>query len=290
LSTLQFFCKPVPILFSLNIIDLCFLLYGFVFLFIALILPQKSFSLRMLFMNSLFLLLHLLGFPLIFVSRLCRELESRMGLPLQNVYRIIEQFIYQLFNGIWTCCFREPITIIDTHREDSMLSINIIMKDLPCFGIFLSVVVGTILFTLLNSWGNPATPETDSYLLAVLKTTILKAIEPFGNHFLQLVSLSIVISFASEFLSNTALILMFTPLAGYLAAHTALPPIIMLLSITIAASSAFMTPLATPANTLAFGAIEKVSLKMILMPGFIMNILAALLTACVFSLLSVFVS
>ncbi len=167
-----------------------------------------------------------------------------------------------------------------------MLSINIIMKDLPCFGIFLSVVVGTILFTLLNSWGNPATPETDSYLFAVLKTTILKAIEPFGNHFLQLVSLSIVISFASEFLSNTALILMFTPLAGYLAAHTALPPIIMLLSITIAASSAFMTPLATPANTLAFGAIEKVSLKMILMPGFIMNILAALLTACVFSLLS----
>jgi sodium-dependent dicarboxylate transporter 2/3/5 len=106
----------------------------------------------------------------------------------------------------------------------------------------------------------------------------------------QLLSLIIVIIFSSELLSNTALIVMFTPLAGALALQTSLLPIIMLLTITIAASSVFMTPVATAANTLAYGGIEHVSLKKILIPGFFMNLIAALLTALFFSLLSLLMS
>ena len=290
LSALQFFFKPAPILFSLNTIDLCFLLYGTIFLFVALILPKKSFRLETLFMNTLFLLLHLIGFPLIFISQLFRELESRMGTPLNGVYSAIDRFLQRLFDRVWAHFFREPMTNLDKPNANSILSINLIMKDLPCFGIFLLVVVGIMLFALLKAWDNPATPEVDGYLLRLAKLTILNAIEPFGNHFLQLLSLIIVIMFSSELLSTTALILMFTPLASALAAHTSLSPIIMLLTITIAASSAFMTPVATAANTLAFGGIEHVSLKMILIPGFFMNLIAALLTALLFSLLSLLMS
>jgi solute carrier family 13 (sodium-dependent dicarboxylate transporter), member 2/3/5 len=290
LTAVQFFLRPAPVLFGLNTIDFCFLLYGTIFFFTALILPKKSFSLRVLFMNTLFLLLHIPGFPLIFISRLCRELESRMGIPLNRVYSAIDRFLQRVFNRVWAYIFREPMTNLDRPNANSILSINIILKDLPYFGIFLLTVVGMILFTLLKAWDNPATPEVDSYLLTMVKSSIFKAIEPFGNHFLQLLLLIIVIIFSSELLSNTALIIMFTPLASDLAAHTSLSPLIMLLTITIAASSAFMTPLATAANTLAFGGIERVSLKMILIPGFFMNLFAALLTAVIFSLMSLLMS
>jgi sodium-dependent dicarboxylate transporter 2/3/5 len=286
LTALQFFLRPAPILLALNTIDICFLLYGTIFLSAALIMPKKSFSLRTLFMNLLFLLLHLLAFPLIFISRLCRELELRFEIPLNSIYSTIDKFLQRECNRVWSSCFREPMTSLDKPNPNSILSINLIMKDLPYFGIFLLTVVGVILFALLKAWVNPATPEFNSYLLTMAKSAILKAIEPFSNHFLQLLLLIIVIIFSSELLSNTALILMFTPLASDLAAHTSLSPLIMLLTITIAASSAFMTPLATAANTLAFGGIERVSLKMILIPGFVMNLLAALLTALIFSLLS----
>jgi solute carrier family 13 (sodium-dependent dicarboxylate transporter), member 2/3/5 len=286
LSAVQFFLKPIPILFSLNSIDLCFLLYGTIFLFVALILPKKIFRMRALFMNTIFLLLHLLGFPLIFISRLSRELESRTGMPLKNVYRAIDQFLERMFSRVWVRCFREPMTSIDRPNANSILSINVIIKDLPYFGIFLLLIAGMILFALFKAGDNPVTPEVDGYLLMLAKSTILNTIEPFGNHFIQLLFLIIVIIFSSELLSNTALIVMFTPLASVLALQTSLPPIIMLLTITIAASSAFMTPVATAANTLAYGGIEHVSLKMILLPGFFMNLIATVMTALFFSLLS----
>lgn len=209
-----------------------------------------------------------------------------MGVPMKNSYRAIDNLILQIVQRVWTRCFREPIANLDSPNANSMLSINLIMKDLPYFGIFLLSIVGMILFGLLKAWDNPATPELDSSLLTLTKSTILKTIPPVSNHFLQLLSLIIVIIFSSELLSNTALILIFTPLSSDLALLTSLSPIMMLLTITIAASSAFMTPVATAANTLAFGGIEHVSLKMILLPGLFMNLVAALWTALLFSLLT----
>jgi sodium-dependent dicarboxylate transporter 2/3/5 len=289
LTALQFFFKPAPVLFAFNTIDLCFLLYGAVFLFVALILPTERFSLRVLFMNTLFFVIHLLGFPLIFISQLCKELESRMGLPLKYVYTVIDRSLLRLFGCIWNRCFQKPFTDFETPNAKSMLSINIIIRDLPYFGIALILIIGTMLFALFNAWDNPQTPEVDGYLLKAVKSAILGTIEPFSNKHFRMFALVFAIIFSSELLSNTALILMLAPMASALAAQTALSPVIMLLTITIAASSAFMTPVAATANTLAFGGIEKVSLRMILLPGFVMNISSALLTVIVFSGLSLIV-
>jgi sodium-dependent dicarboxylate transporter 2/3/5 len=167
-----------------------------------------------------------------------------------------------------------------------MLSINIIIRNLPYFGMVLVLIVGTMLFALFNAWDNPQTPEVDGYLLTAVKSAIPGTIEPFSNKHFRMFALVIVIIFSSELLSNTALILMLAPMASALAAQTAFSPVIMLLTITIAASSAFMTPVATSANTLAFGGIEKVSLRVILLPGLVMNIISALLTVIIFSGLS----
>ncbi len=53
-------------------------------------------------------------------------------------------------------------------------------------------------------------------------------------------------------------------------------PFILFLGIALASTSAFMSPLATPATAMAFGAIRGVSLKRMLLAGFILNVIAPL--------------
>ncbi|NTW69907.1 MAG: hypothetical protein HGB23_08695 [Chlorobiaceae bacterium] len=285
LSGLQFFLKPGAALFGLNGIDLCFLLYGVLFLLVAFILPVQKRTANGMRMNLIFLVLHLIGSPLIFFSRLSREFESRMGLSLKNIYDTLERLFTELFNRIWCNCFNEAAPNLELPNGNARLSVNIIMRDLPCFGITLVLLLGVVLYGVLMLWN-----IQDGYHLHSLKSALLDAVDTLENSYARLFLLVIIIIFASELLSNTSLILMLAPLSTGLAMQTALSPIMMLLAITIAASSACMTPLATMAGTIAFGSIEHVSLKRILFPGFIMNILAAIVVTVVFSLLSLVIS
>ncbi|EAT58912.1 SLC13 family permease [Chlorobium ferrooxidans] len=286
LSGLQFFFKPEPVFLSLNLIDLCFVTYGALFLLVAFILPKKNGQTGVMLMNLIFFLLHLAGSPLIFFSRLFRELESHIGLSLKNIYRNLELIFTFLFNSVWNRCFQEPITNLELPNTRAKLSINLILKDLPYVGITLVALTGMALYLLVTVWNVQTAMTLEDYHLTTIKSTLLYAVEMFGNRYIRLISVVLLIIFASELLSNSALILLLAPLSTDLGAQTALPPIMMLLTITIAASSASMTPLASMANTIAFGSIKKVSLRITLLPGFIMNILAAIVVAAVFSLLS----
>lgn len=286
LTGCQFFFRPEPVLFRLNIIDLCFLFYGSAWIAGVFILPKNKVNMRALFMNALFLALYLFSFPLLFISHLCRELESRTGFHLKSIYRFIDSGLLRIFNTIWKWCFREPFISLETPNCNTLLSINTIIRDIPSFGLFLLTLTGGILFAVVNAGNNPATPEIDGYLLSAAKSAIVDAVAPFDNTFLLLLALVIVVMFASELLSNTALVIMLSPMVTSLAAKTALSPVILLLTITIASSCAFMTPLASSSSTLAFGGIEKVSLKTILIPGFFMNLAAGFLSAIIFSALS----
>jgi sodium-dependent dicarboxylate transporter 2/3/5 len=59
-------------------------------------------------------------------------------------------------------------------------------------------------------------------------------------------------------------------------------PLILLLAITVSASGAFMTPIATSVNALSFGALEGVSIKMMIRKGILLNIVAALYLSVMF--------
>ena len=87
-----------------------------------------------------------------------------------------------------------------------------------------------------------------------------------------------VIIFLTEITSNTATTATFLPLLGALAVAQSVSPMLFVIPAAIAASCAFMMPVATPPNAVVFGSGE-VSIKEMMRAGFILNIFAiALIT------------
>ena len=86
-------------------------------------------------------------------------------------------------------------------------------------------------------------------------------------------------SFLTEILSNTAVQLSFFVLALPFAQTFGVSALELLMIITLSCTSAYMSPIATGVNGLAFGGVKGVSLKKMLAVGFWMNLAGALLIA-----------
>ena len=84
-------------------------------------------------------------------------------------------------------------------------------------------------------------------------------------------------SFSTELLSNTAVQISFFMMALPLAETLGVSGLAILIIITLSCTCAFMTPIATGVNGLAFGGVKGVSFRRMLMVGFFMNITGALL-------------
>lgn len=95
--------------------------------------------------------------------------------------------------------------------------------------------------------------------------------------FLFFLILAILTSFATEVLSNTAVQIALFIVVVPLAAIMQFSPIAALLLITLSCTCAFMSPIATGVNGLAFGGIKNVSFAKMLLIGAVMNISGALL-------------
>lgn len=94
-----------------------------------------------------------------------------------------------------------------------------------------------------------------------------------------LVLLFIVVSlviFLTEIMSNTATIAMFLPILASIAASSGLSPLVLLLPATLAASFAFMMPVATPPNAIVFSS-GKISIAEMARAGLVLNICGILL-------------
>ncbi|CAH9050672.1 Sodium-dependent dicarboxylate transporter SdcS [Pseudoalteromonas holothuriae] len=85
-----------------------------------------------------------------------------------------------------------------------------------------------------------------------------------------------LICFLTELTSNTATAAGFLPLLGPIAEQVAGTPLIWVIPAAIAASCAFMMPVATPPNAIVFGSGE-LKIKDMIKAGFAMNIIAILL-------------
>ncbi len=99
----------------------------------------------------------------------------------------------------------------------------------------------------------------------------------FISHFplpLLLVVICLSITFLTEITSNTAVATTFLPVLATFAAHTDVPPLVLMLPATIAASCAFMLPVATPPNAIVFGT-RYISLKNMVSVGFALNLISA---------------
>lgn len=99
---------------------------------------------------------------------------------------------------------------------------------------------------------------------------------PSGSkEFLIYIVLAIVVSFLTEFMSNTAVQITFLAVLTPLHSLVDFNIVDACLIVTFSSTCAFMSPLATGVNGLAFGGIKGFTLKPMLITGFIMNIAGA---------------
>lgn len=288
LTGVQFFLKPEPSVANLSWIDLSFLCYGVFFILFSFLYPEKKGEPRSIRKNALFLIFFVAAFPVLLFSRIAMEMERHLRIPLTPFHVVPERALQKFFDAVWGRIFGEQPGSLETPNGNAVLSINRIILDIPYFGLLLIMIFGSLLYFAVKAGDNPATPESDGYIITSLGALVLGVLEPLKSPLLFLPVMNMAAVFSSELLSNTAIVAILAPLVITLAPHTSLSALLLLLSLTIGASAAYMTPLASPANTLAFGGLEHVSLKTVVKAGLIMNITSAALISLTFLGISFF--
>ncbi|WP_244303287.1 SLC13 family permease [Leucobacter coleopterorum] len=74
-----------------------------------------------------------------------------------------------------------------------------------------------------------------------------------GNPQLLLLGLVVVVAVLGQFISNMATVLIVAPIATTIAEVAHISPLPLLMGIAVAGAAAFLTPVATPANTMILG-------------------------------------
>jgi sodium-dependent dicarboxylate transporter 2/3/5 len=92
-------------------------------------------------------------------------------------------------------------------------------------------------------------------------------------------ALLLAVVLLTEAFSNTIVAAAFFPLAFFAAGENALAPLPLMVGVSIASTCAFMTPVATPCNALAFGEMRGVRLSVMLGLGLLLNLAGAALMA-----------
>jgi sodium-dependent dicarboxylate transporter 2/3/5 len=85
--------------------------------------------------------------------------------------------------------------------------------------------------------------------------------------------------FATEVLNNTTVATVLFPLSIAIARQVGLDPLLLMLAVSLASTCAFMTPVATPVNALAFAGVGQVSLRTFVKNGALANLAASLWVA-----------
>lgn len=104
----------------------------------------------------------------------------------------------------------------------------------------------------------------------------------FGILGLMLV-LTVIALFLTEVMSNLALVVVFVPVVAAIAEGMGLSPLQFAVPVTLAASCAFMFPMATPPNAIVF-ATGEISIPQMARTGLVLNIVAAIVATVFCSL------
>jgi sodium-dependent dicarboxylate transporter 2/3/5 len=94
--------------------------------------------------------------------------------------------------------------------------------------------------------------------------------------FLVILLVVAIVNFLTEFTSNLATVTMILPVLAPIAVSAGIPPLMLMVAATMAASCGFMMPAGTPPNAIAFGSGYLRIIDMI-RTGFIMNLMAIVL-------------
>jgi sodium-dependent dicarboxylate transporter 2/3/5 len=151
-------------------------------------------------------------------------------------------------------------------KEAPLLRLKNMTSGLPKRGlIFLAVVL--LLIPVIREF------HLDRHAAAFFSDLI----RPGTSIFLVFFGITLGVIFLTELLSNTVVSTAFFSIAYFAAPTHGVAPLILMIAVSIASTCAFMTPIATPCNALAFGEMKKTSLGKMLALGLPLNIVGALL-------------
>lgn len=103
---------------------------------------------------------------------------------------------------------------------------------------------------------------------------------PLGaiNHILLVIAITSLVIFLTELTSNVATTATLLPVVAALAVELGMDPLVLAVPVTIAASCAFMLPVATPPNAIVFSSGE-IEIKEMMRAGFWLNIVSIILVS-----------
>lgn len=184
-----------------------------------------------------------------------------------------EKLLILALTGLFTLVFTLlvfflPIRSTGNRPPQTLLTIRDCYSNLPWRGL---LFVGVILLII----GAGALFDLQQYIIRLFGRVISQEIP---NSLLYLI-IAALTSFSTEILSNTVVQLaMFTVVAPLFDAST-FATIQTLLIITLSCTCAFMTPIATGVNGLAFGEMKGISLVRMLAAGLLMKLVGAAIIA-----------
>lgn len=108
------------------------------------------------------------------------------------------------------------------------------------------------------------------------KMKIIATVHPF----IIILTIAFFMSFLTELTSNTATTEMILPILAGIAVTVKMNPLIFMIPATMAASLAFMLPVATPPNAIVFGT-NKLKISEMMRTGFILNLTGVLIIGLV---------
>jgi sodium-dependent dicarboxylate transporter 2/3/5 len=102
---------------------------------------------------------------------------------------------------------------------------------------------------------------------------------------LLMLLIALAVTHLTEITSNTATTTVLVPIAAAASIPLNVHPLVVMLPVTLAASCAFMLPVATPPNAIVFGS-GKIRIGQMLRPGIVLNLITAVLIAIVIQLVA----
>ncbi len=94
---------------------------------------------------------------------------------------------------------------------------------------------------------------------------------------LLIFTMVIICLFFTEVLSNTTVSTILFPAAVFMSIDAGFNPLPIAIAVSLASTCAFMTPIATPVNALAFGAVKGVNIRTMLSTGALVNLVSGAL-------------
>jgi len=153
-----------------------------------------------------------------------------------------------------------------SYANGPLLRVAGLLKGIPRRG-FLFILVLVVLFGVVH-W-----LKLDEKAVLLAGKLLQGDVSPLLIFFLTVLS----VIFLTEMLSNTAVVAAFFTIAYYAAVGHDMNPLYLMMGVGVASTCAFMTPIATPTNALAFGEMRGASLRQMLALGFVLNLAVAVI-------------